>query len=269
MNTNLKFCFNMTNKTENDIIRSYFTLHCIPQDTARQKIIDLDIRISPYDTLSESFDEFGNRMYVGQIFQNHDVFSLDISGSAVTGINVYEEVLDEEDLDKTAIYKYPTVLTAADYAVRNYYEKLQLDKYKSAYDKAVFLNNRLASDIEYKKGVTNVNTTAGEALCGAGGVCQDYAHIMLAMLRIDKIPCRYVTGLLVGEGASHAWVEALCGKYWYGFDPTNHTLVAENYIKLSHGRDAKDCLINKGVFYGGGNQKMSVISRVEIESVQQ
>lgn len=269
MNTNLKFCFNMTNKTESHIIRSYFTLRCIPQDTERQKIIDLDIKISPHDTLSESVDEFGNKMYVGQIFQKHDVFSLDISGSAVTGLNVYEEVIEDKNLSKAAIYKYPTVLTANDCAVSDYYEKLQLSKYETAYDKAVFLNSRLAADFEYKKEVTHVNTTAGEALSGTGGVCQDYAHIMLALLRIDKIPCRYVTGLLVGEGESHAWVEVLCGKYWYGFDPTNRALVAENYIKLSHGRDAKDCLINKGVFYGGGNQKMSVMSRVETEGVQQ
>ena len=269
MNINLKFCYSMTNETENQMVRSYFTLHCIPQDTARQRITDLDIRISPYDTLSESFDEFGNKMYVGQIFQNHKVFSLDIFGSAVTGLNVYEEILEDEDLSKAAIYKYPTRLTTKDDAVSNYYEKVRLDKYSKAYDKALFLNDRIAADLEYKKGVTHTGTAAGEALKESGGVCQDFAHIMLALLRIDKIPCRYVTGLLVGEGESHAWVEVLCGKYWYGFDPTNRTLVAENYIKLSHGRDAKDCLINKGVFYGGGNQKMSVMSRVEAESAQQ
>ena len=73
---------------------------------------------------------------------------------------------------------------------------------------------------------------------------------MLSLLRMEGIPARYVTGMLVGEGASHAWVEALCGGYWYGFDPTNDLLVDDSYIRVSCGRDSADCAIIRGTFLG-------------------
>ena len=56
--------------------------------------------------------------------------------------------------------------------------------------------------------------------------------------------------LMRGEGVTHAWIEALCKGYWYGFDPTNNLLVNDDYIKFSHGRDYEDCLVNKGFFTG-------------------
>ena len=77
---------------------------------------------------------------------------------------------------------------------------------------------------------------------------------MLALLRLRGIPCRYVTGMIPGEGRSHAWVEVQSLGGWYGFDTTNLCSCAGEYIKLSHGRDARDCAINKGVFRGSANQ---------------
>ena len=107
---------------------------------------------------------------------------------------------------------------------------------------------------------TNINTTAEEAFVQGQGVCQDYAHIFIALLHLAKIPSRYVTGLIVGEGASHAWVEILCGRKWYGIDPTNNCIVSDEHIKIGIGRDARDCMINRGIMHGGGlhTQKISV-----------
>lgn len=73
---------------------------------------------------------------------------------------------------------------------------------------------------------------------------------MLSLLRMEGIPARYVVGMMLGEGASHAWVEVLCNGYWYGFDPTNDKLVNEEYIRVSCGRDAGDCSVIRGTFYG-------------------
>lgn len=84
---------------------------------------------------------------------------------------------------------------------------------------------------KYVTGSTQIHATAEEALKLGEGVCQDYAHIMLSLLRIEGIPCRYVVGIMQGEGASHAWTEVLCNGYWYGFDPTNNKLVDDEYIK--------------------------------------
>lgn len=89
---------------------------------------------------------------------------------------------------------------------------------------------------------------------------------MLSLCRMLGIPCRYVAGMLIGEGASHAWVEIADNGVWYGLDPTNGTRVSEEHIKISHGRDYADCLINQGVFTGNAVQRQSVsVSVQEVE----
>ena len=90
------------------------------------------------------------------------------------------------------------------------------------------------------------------------GVCQDYAHIFLSLLRLKGIPARYVTGMLRGEGESHAWVELALGEYWYGLDPTNDCVVAGEHVRIACGRDYRDCRISQGVFYGGARQTQQV-----------
>ena len=118
--------------------------------------------------------------------------------------------------------------------------------------------HKLHQDLSYEKGVTTFQTTAEEAMKLKKGVCQDYAHILIALLRMMKIPARYVVGMMIGEGFSHAWVEMEADGRWYGLDPTNDVLVGENYIKISHGRDYNDCIVNKGVFTGMASQKQDI-----------
>ena len=117
---------------------------------------------------------------------------------------------------------------------------------------------RLYKDYVYEAGVTNVETTAEEAFNLGRGVCQDYAHIFISLCRLGGIPARYVTGFMIGEGQSHAWAEILFGDKWIGMDPTNNLLIDDNYIKLSHGRDAADCKINLGIMIGGGEQAQQI-----------
>ena len=77
------------------------------------------------------------------------------------------------------------------------------------------------------------------------------------------IQARYAAGMLIGEGLSHAWVEVAQEGRWYGLDPTNGVRVLENHIKISHGRDYGDCLLNQGVFTGTANQQQTVSVTVE------
>lgn len=70
-------------------------------------------------------------------------------------------------------------------------------------------------------------------------------------------------GLIKGEGASHAWVEALCEGRWVGYDPTNDCRIGNGYIKLGDGRDASGCAINRGIMLGGGTQTQRINARVE------
>ena len=88
---------------------------------------------------------------------------------------------------------------------------------------------------------------------------------MIALCRMAGIPARYVTGMLVGEGSSHAWVEVLSVGKWYGLDPTNNLIVGEEHIKIGTGRDASDCPINRGLLFGGGEQVQIVSVKVRQE----
>ena len=131
-------------------------------------------------------------------------------------------------------------------------------KGEGEFDFAERLLHQIYQDMEYVQGVTDIHTTAEQALSGKKGVCQDYAHIMISLCRMADIPSRYVVGIMQGEGYSHAWAEVCIDGKWYGMDPTNDRIVDDTYVKLSHGRDYQDCIVNRGVFRGLGTQTQSV-----------
>ncbi|MDQ3844724.1 MAG: transglutaminase family protein [Bacteroidota bacterium] len=128
-------------------------------------------------------------------------------------------------------------------------------------------------NFNYSKGITDVETTVDEILEHRGGVCQDFAHVLLQILRTLKIPSKYVSGYICpnkngmrGEGATHAWVEAWIPKYgWAGIDPTNNVWVTDKHVKLALGRHFHDCSPIKGTFKGGVDQKLSVFVSVGYE----
>ncbi len=136
-----------------------------------------------------------------------------------------------------------------------------------------FFSEYIFRNFKYKKGVTGIETTVDEILEAKGGVCQDFTHLMLQLLRTAGIPARYVSGYICpnkngmrGEGATHAWVEAwIPGFGWAGIDPTNNCWVTNNHIKLSVGRDFKDCTPVKGAFKGPAHQQLSVFVSVGYE----
>lgn len=128
-------------------------------------------------------------------------------------------------------------------------------------------------NFQYSKGITTVETTVDEILEHRGGVCQDFAHVLLQILRTMKIPSRYVSGYVCpnksgmrGEGATHAWVEAWIPGYgWAGIDPTNNVWVTNKHIKLAVGRNFNDCSPIKGTFKGSADQNLSVYVSVGYE----
>lgn len=127
-------------------------------------------------------------------------------------------------------------------------------------------NEYIYKHFTYTKGITNVQTTLDEILEIRKGVCQDFAHILLQLLRTVGIPSRYVSGYvcpnesgLRGEGATHAWVEIYTPKQgWLGLDPTNNIWTMDNHVKLSVGRNFHDCTLVKGTFKGFAKQTLSV-----------
>jgi transglutaminase-like putative cysteine protease len=120
--------------------------------------------------------------------------------------------------------------------------------------------------LRYEPGVTAVHTSAVEALAAGSGVCQDYAHLALVLLRSAGIPARYVSGYLhpiadaargeVVVGQSHAWIEAHLGAWW-GYDPTNDVPIGEQHVIVGRGRDYSDVPPLRGLFSGGTSMSRS------------
>ena len=129
------------------------------------------------------------------------------------------------------------------------------------------------TDFTYIKGITTIETTVDEIVAQKAGVCQDFAHVMLELLRMIGIPSRYVSGYICpnkngmrGEGATHAWVEAYIPNHgWIGIDPTNNVWATNNHVKLAVGRDFSDCTPAKGTFKGPARQSLSVYVSVGYE----
>lgn len=130
------------------------------------------------------------------------------------------------------------------------------------------LNQSIYGAFKYKPKTTRVDSPIEEALTSRQGVCQDFAHIFISLLRGMRIPARYVSGYLYhgseeqdrsGDGATHAWVEAwLPGLGWVGFDPTHNLLASGRHIRTAVGRDYADVPPTRGVFKGEASTKLTV-----------
>ena len=129
------------------------------------------------------------------------------------------------------------------------------------------------NQISYTPGATNVSTTAGQAWASGVGVCQDFTHAMLSILRALRIPARYVSGYLHSEeeamgmtvtGESHAWVE-YWDHGWHAIDPTNNRAVGAAHVVVARGRDYGDVPPLKGIYAGGKSGSLGVT--VEITQI--
>ena len=127
--------------------------------------------------------------------------------------------------------------------------------------------------MRYGAGSTTVETTAAEALAIGRGLCQDYAHIMLAICHAAGIPARYISGHMLGEGGSHAWVETLLpdgagGYRAVAFDPTNHRRTTPAYITVAAGRDYGDVSPTSGVYIAPYAGQLTVRKRAGLTHVE-
>jgi transglutaminase-like putative cysteine protease len=126
--------------------------------------------------------------------------------------------------------------------------------------------------MQFRAGVTDVHTPASVALAQRAGVCQDYAHIMLAICRASGLPARYVSGFIPGEGYMHAWVEALVPSsragtpHWEGFDPTHNRRTDAQYLAVAVGRDYADISPVSGWFDGASPGCLTAWSQTVLQT---
>jgi transglutaminase-like putative cysteine protease len=159
----------------------------------------------------------------------------------------------------------PTPLTAPDARLRRLAARLaDRDVLATAGRYCAYVHEALT----YEHGVTTVATTAAEALAGGRGVCQDSAHVMLALCRAGGLPARYVSGHLLGEGATHAWVEVVVAgpraARAVAFDPCNGRRAGRDYLTVAVGRDYADVAPTSGTYYGAGRGTLSANTHVDV-----
>jgi len=221
-------------------------------------------------------DGLGNRVCMGEAMEVHD--SLTVRAGGVVFVDRDRTVKEELH----PLYFFQSPYTKEDEALKGYLETCIArwdDTGGCAGEEGwggrgnagkarglklpLYLMECLFHDFSYQSGATDVSTTAAQAWERKAGVCQDYAHIFLCLCRMAGFGARYVAGMMVGEGATHAWTEVYGDGGWIGLDPTNNCLADDNYIKLSHGRDFGDCSIDKGCFKGFAAQKQNIYVKVD------
>ncbi len=238
-----------------DVSGHIFLLRCFPMEDQSQVVTELVHSNFPIVSGGQySQDGFGNKVYMGRIDRDHDSLDYSVSGSVIR--DDFKKVFE----NPLPCYKYPSELTRPSGKMEEFCKSLGLEG--GNIEKAKLIAAAVGKKMTYTPGSTGIATTAESAFESGHGVCQDFAHIMISLCRLSSIPARYVCGLPIGEGETHAWVEIWQDGYWYGIDPTRACDADESYIKLCVGRDYNDCPIEKGVFKGDAVQNQSVYMKV-------
>ena len=270
-----------------DVVHSHQLLHLAPRETGRQTCTQHSLVIEPSPTRSAvGIDSFGNPVTRLELDRPHD--RLDVTAEMSVEVHaVAASALKGESWER--------VRTLLSYSGRPPgEERLEAMRYRAesphvrikqafnefaancfpasrpVLDCAESLMHKLHDEMTYAPGETTVSTSLMEVLEKRRGVCQDYAHLMIACLRSRGLAARYVSGYLrtvpapgaralLGADASHAWVSVYCPvSGWVEFDPTNAVRAGTDHITVAWGRDFSDVSPLRGVIVGGGQHRLSV-----------
>jgi transglutaminase-like putative cysteine protease len=259
MKTTLCFDYEMQIRYAKPTFGGSFTLRVLPQTTGAQEVDFVQKEFFPKCNVWSSGDSFGNVLLCGNFPEGMQAFRFHASGQVTTGLAEGEKLLSEQDAFKYRSAK--SRLATPGEGIRELHDALESDPdlspTLSVKRRAMRLMHLVHERMRYQKGVTGVSTSAEEALDLGAGVCEDFAHVMVALCKSFGITARYVTGFLLGEGESHAWVEVLDHDLWMGLDPTNDC-EADRHIRVAVGRDVSDCPMNRGIHFGIAQHTMEV-----------
>lgn len=251
---NLRFFYDILLEFDAPVTGHAFALRCIPPSFPGQEILDAALDLDPQVPYARQRDGFGNLLQIGRVEGPHDHFRYTVRGTAR---------LDPGSRRAEPchpVFRFPSAYTAASPDMADYLQTLDLPEPPA--ERAWALAQAVRARMTYAPGETCVATTAAQAFGSGRGVCQDFAHIYLALARQAGLPARYANGLPEGEGASHAWCEVWLDGYWTGIDPTRGRWTDGRYIRFGVGRDFGDCPIERGVFLGLAAQRQTVFTRV-------
>jgi transglutaminase-like putative cysteine protease len=275
-----------TYKYGSEVTFARCVLRLTPRSSASQTVLEGSVRVTPIPKHTfQRTGPFGEQTLTVVIDTPHralvieararvDVHTppIDNLWDSPTWEQVRERSFDTDILgsEGPAAYLYPTARTPLS-AVITDYARASFPSGRPILEAADELMRRIHADFTYDSKATEVSTPAAEAFAARRGVCQDFAHIMIAGLRGLGLPAAYVSGYLrtippegeprlEGADATHAWVSLWCGddRGWIGLDPTNAIVVQNDHIVLAIGRDYSDVAPIDGIILAPGGQKLKV-----------
>jgi transglutaminase-like putative cysteine protease len=247
-----------------------------------QEVISQQLVITGNPSVEIYKDYYGNTAGSFTNIEPHQELLIDSTIEVVTKENTLPVIPNTIEEQWAQLDQLNHTIPFIDFLVQKNFEQLgkvkevaaiEAFRQMSVTDAAQKLNEYVYEHFSYIKGITTVETTPDEIWKLKAGVCQDFAHILLVMLRLIHIPARYVSGYvcprnndLRGEGATHAWVEAYIPFYgWLGLDPTNNCIVNDLHVRLAVGRSFYDCSPVRGTYKGTSVQTLEVGVSVRYE----
>ncbi|MEO5924358.1 MAG: transglutaminase family protein [Bryobacteraceae bacterium] len=257
--------------------------HLIPRTFTGQRVIEAKVDVTPNPATSvRRTDYYGNAVDTFSIFERHDKFIVkstsivDVDAKSFSALPTisWEDarayLTAHPTLESLAAYEFvfDSPFVAASPALRAYGAP-SFAKGVPLADAVIDLSQRIHAQFSYKPKSTSIDVPLQEVLVRRRGVCQDFAHVMIGVVRSYHLAARYVSGYLrsgakfLGAEASHAWVSVFIpGHGWLDLDPTNNVLPSDGHVTVAWGRDYGDVTPVKGISLGGGGQTVEVAVRV-------
>ena len=253
-----------------------------PRDDSRQRLLRFEAATAPPAPLNGELDCFGNIKHVLNVHREHDRLEItsrstvEIAAAAslpnFLGADAWGEIRAWSESFTHWDYTHASALARPSPALAAFVDRLSIARGDDPLETLLRLSDTLHHSLQYVPGSTSAISPIEHILESGRGVCQDYAHVMIAIVRSWGVPARYVSGYLhvtgkageqAPETATHAWVECLLPDLgWIGFDPTNQTLADERHARIAVGRDYQDVSPTRGVLQGDGQGRLEVDVRM-------
>jgi transglutaminase-like putative cysteine protease len=267
-----------TFRYEPAIRESVMEVRLQPRSDGEQRCLSFTLHVDPAANVMQYHDFIGNVVQHFDIAAKHAQLKVtahsEVEVQSVSPVRPSESG-DWNDVDALVAggdyweMLLPSHFVRSSEQLEDLARELKLERRGNPMSLLMELNGAIYQLFAYVPQSTKVDSPIEHALQSRQGVCQDFAHIMIALVRQLKIPCRYVSGYMFHrdanekdrslEGASHAWVEALIPKLgWVAFDPTNNLVGADRHIRVAIGRDYADVPPTRGVYKGEAQSELSV-----------
>jgi transglutaminase-like putative cysteine protease len=264
-----------------EIRESVMEVRLQPRSEGRQRCLTFSLDVTPTANVMLYRDFLGNTVHHFDIAESHkevrvsarsvvEVQPAPIPAASDSGsweeLDTLTATEDHMEMLLPSVFAWPSEL------LEGLANELQLARRGNPFEVLLEIQQAIRDNFSYVPNSTKVDSPIDDALQSRQGVCQDFAHIMIALGRKLHVPCRYISGYLYHakdsdtrspEGASHAWVEALVPKIgWVTFDPTNNLVGGNRHIRVAIGRDYSDVPPTRGVYKGDAESELDVVVTV-------